>query len=144
MCTITMNWNRLAFALVDCCTADGRMSSHAAVQILILLCPLGQIFLKKLKAVLCFILKAQVFEDMLVQCWWMTLAYSVNQHVCCHASAVPCTLGCWCHMQQLWSDRRFLGLQMEIDYKAECHSGDAIESLGSSIKEDTNGTGIRR
>lgn len=33
---------------------------------------------------------------------------------------------------------------MEIDYKAECHSGDAIESLGSSIKEDTNGTGIRR
>ncbi|DBA83590.1 hypothetical protein WJX77_005571 [Trebouxia sp. C0004] len=34
--------------------------------------------------------------------------------------------------------------QMEIDYKAECHSGDAIESLGSSIKEDTNGTGIRR
>lgn len=35
-------------------------------------------------------------------------------------------------------------MQMEIDYKAECHSGDAIESLGSSIKEDTNGTGIRR
>ncbi|KAA6418468.1 MAG: acyl-ACP, partial [Trebouxia sp. A1-2] len=34
--------------------------------------------------------------------------------------------------------------QMEIDYKAECHSGDAIECLGSSIKEDTNGTGIRR
>lgn len=34
--------------------------------------------------------------------------------------------------------------QMEIDYKAECHSGDAIESLGSSIREDTNGTGIRR
>ena len=33
---------------------------------------------------------------------------------------------------------------MEIDYKAECHSGDAIESLGSSIKEDTNGTGICR
>ena len=37
-----------------------------------------------------------------------------------------------------------VSLQMEIDYKAECHSGDAIESLGSSIKEDTNGTGIRR
>ncbi len=37
-----------------------------------------------------------------------------------------------------------LVVQMEIDYKAECHSGDAIESLGSSIKEDTNGTGIRR
>lgn len=35
-------------------------------------------------------------------------------------------------------------MQMEIDYKAECHSGDAIESLGSSIKEDTNGTGILR
>lgn len=35
-------------------------------------------------------------------------------------------------------------VQTEIDYKAECHSGDAIESLGSSIKEDTNGTGIRR
>ncbi len=33
-------------------------------------------------------------------------------------------------------------MQMEIDYKAEC--GDAIESLGSSIKEETNGTGIRR
>jgi len=37
-----------------------------------------------------------------------------------------------------------LVVQMEIDYKAECHSGDAIESLGSSIKEDTNGTGICR
>lgn len=37
-----------------------------------------------------------------------------------------------------------VSLQIEIDYKAECHSGDAIESLGSSIKEDTNGTGIRR
>ena len=35
-------------------------------------------------------------------------------------------------------------LQIEIDYKAECHSGDAIESLGSKIVEDTNGTGIRR
>lgn len=35
-------------------------------------------------------------------------------------------------------------LQIEIDYKAECHSGDAIESLGSRIVEDTNGTGIRR
>lgn len=34
--------------------------------------------------------------------------------------------------------------QIEIDYKAECHSGDAIESLGSRIAEDTNGTGIRR
>lgn len=35
-------------------------------------------------------------------------------------------------------------MQIEIDYKAECHSGDAIESLGSKIVEDTNGTGIRR
>ena len=43
--------------------------------------------------------------------------------------------------QQHWVP---VSLQMEIDYTAECHSGDAIESLGSSIKEDTNGTGIRR
>lgn len=46
--------------------------------------------------------------------------------------------------RQIFSTTLSLTVQMEIDYKAECHSGDAIESLGSSIKEDTNGTGIRR
>ncbi len=35
-------------------------------------------------------------------------------------------------------------MQVEIDYKAECHSGDTVEALGRHIEENTNGTGVRR
>ncbi|CAL5224469.1 g7161 [Coccomyxa viridis] len=35
-------------------------------------------------------------------------------------------------------------LEVEIDYKSECMAGQTVESLGSHIEEDTNGTGIRR
>ncbi len=35
-------------------------------------------------------------------------------------------------------------VQVEIDYKSECMAGQTVESLGSHIEEDTNGTGIRR
>ena len=35
-------------------------------------------------------------------------------------------------------------LQVEIDYKAECHSGDTVEALGRHVEENTNGTGVRR
>lgn len=35
-------------------------------------------------------------------------------------------------------------MQVEIDYKSECMAGQTVESLGSHIEEDTNGTGIRR
>ena len=34
--------------------------------------------------------------------------------------------------------------QVEIDYKAECMAGQVVESLGSRVQEDTNGTGILR
>ena len=35
-------------------------------------------------------------------------------------------------------------MQVEIDYKAECHSGDTVEALGRHVDENTNGTGVRR
>lgn len=35
-------------------------------------------------------------------------------------------------------------LQVEIDYKSECMAGQTVESLGSHIAEDTNGSGILR
>ena len=35
-------------------------------------------------------------------------------------------------------------MQVEIDYKAECHSGDTVEALGRHVEENTNGTGVRR
>ncbi|KAK9815411.1 hypothetical protein WJX72_003238 [[Myrmecia] bisecta] len=34
--------------------------------------------------------------------------------------------------------------QVEVDYKAECKSGQTLESLGNAIQEDTNGSGIKR
>ncbi|BDA48332.1 Palmitoyl-acyl carrier protein thioesterase, chloroplastic [Coccomyxa sp. Obi] len=34
--------------------------------------------------------------------------------------------------------------EVEIDYKSECMAGQTVESIGSRIKEDTNGTGILR
>lgn len=34
--------------------------------------------------------------------------------------------------------------QVEIDYKSECMAGQTVESLGSRIQEDTNGTGVLR
>ena len=33
---------------------------------------------------------------------------------------------------------------MEIDYKSECMAGQTVESLGSRVVEDTNGTGFLR
>ena len=35
-------------------------------------------------------------------------------------------------------------MQVEIDYKSECMAGQTVESLGSHIDEDTNGSGILR
>lgn len=34
--------------------------------------------------------------------------------------------------------------QMEIDYKSECMAGQTVESLGSRIQEETNGSGMLR
>ncbi|KAK9820844.1 hypothetical protein WJX81_006136 [Elliptochloris bilobata] len=34
--------------------------------------------------------------------------------------------------------------QVEIDYKSECMAGQTVESLGSRVVQDTNGTGILR
>ncbi len=42
------------------------------------------------------------------------------------------------HGDTLWR------LQMEIDYKSECMAGQTVESIGSRIQEDTNGTGVLR
>lgn len=35
-------------------------------------------------------------------------------------------------------------MQVEIDYKSECMAGQTVESLGSRVVEDTNGTGFLR
>ena len=35
-------------------------------------------------------------------------------------------------------------VQVEIDYKSECMAGQTVESLGSRVVEDTNGTGLLR
>lgn len=35
-------------------------------------------------------------------------------------------------------------MQIEIDYKSECMAGQTVESLGSRIQEETNGTGCLR
>ncbi len=34
--------------------------------------------------------------------------------------------------------------QVELDYKSECMAGQTVESLGSRVVEDTNGTGVLR
>ena len=35
-------------------------------------------------------------------------------------------------------------VQVEIDYKSECMAGQTVESLGSHIDEDANGSGMLR
>lgn len=34
--------------------------------------------------------------------------------------------------------------QVELDYKSECMAGQTVESIGSRVVEDTNGTGVLR
>lgn len=36
------------------------------------------------------------------------------------------------------------GVQVEIDYKSECMAGQTVESLGSHIEDESNGSGILR
>lgn len=35
-------------------------------------------------------------------------------------------------------------VQVEIDYKSECMAGQTVESLGSHVDEDANGSGMLR
>ena len=43
-----------------------------------------------------------------------------------------------------WRQQKCPHAQVEIDYKSECMAGQTVESLGSHIEEDTNGTGLLR
>lgn len=40
--------------------------------------------------------------------------------------------------------RQHQAAQVELDYKSECMAGQTVESLGSRVVEDTNGTGVLR
>ena len=62
----------------------------------------------------------------------------------CAKKTLPTLLRDMRHFQFIALVLKGCCVQIEIDYKAECHSGDTIESLGSRILEDTNGTGIHR
>ena len=75
----------------------------------------------------------------------------VHSHFICFHGTVCLSCACcmrWQRVECMQATRAVTlvhaRVQVEIDYKSECMAGQTVESLGSRVVEDTNGTGLLR